>query len=252
MEEEKVFPGKRSSPLLGKVADDVWLLRGDIKSGMNVYFIRDGDGVVQFDAGTEPMTEAVKEVGERLGGIKKVVLGHVDSDHRGTAPHIDAPIFCHPDEVEDAKAPGPYRPYWDLSKIDAAWVRMAYRYFHRRWDAGACELAGTVEEGDEVAGFKVIHFPGHAPGLIGLFRESDRLAIVSDTVYLVDAQRLKALPEGEATVPIDAYNWDTGAARDSLQKLVDLNPATVAPGHEHPVSENLGPMLQSAVDACNP
>ena len=36
-----------------------------------------------------------------------------------------------------------------------------------------------IREGDEVAGFRVIHFPGHAPGLIGLWRESDRVAIVT-------------------------------------------------------------------------
>ena len=46
------------------------------------------------------------------------------------------------------------------------------------------KIDDTVAEGDEVAGFRVHHFPGHAPGLIGLWRESDRLALVSDTVYL--------------------------------------------------------------------
>ena len=34
-----------------RVADGVWLLRGDLGKSMNVYFIEDGDGVVQFDAG---------------------------------------------------------------------------------------------------------------------------------------------------------------------------------------------------------
>ena len=43
------------------------------------------------------------------------------------------------------------------------------------------KIGGTVSEGDEVAGFRVIHFPGHAPGLIGLWRESDRVALVSDS-----------------------------------------------------------------------
>ena len=70
------------------------------------------------------------------------------------------------------------------------------------------KIAGTVAEGDEVAGFQVIHFPGHAPGLIGLWRESDRVALVSDVVYLVDSARLKPLPEGEASVPHPAWAWD--------------------------------------------
>jgi hypothetical protein len=35
-----------------RVADGVWLLQGDLRNAMNIYFIEDGDGVVQFDAGT--------------------------------------------------------------------------------------------------------------------------------------------------------------------------------------------------------
>ena len=50
------------------------------------------------------------------------------------------------------------------------------------------QIAGTVKEGDEIAGFKVIHLPGHAPGLIGLWRESDRLALISDCFYTLDPQ----------------------------------------------------------------
>ena len=46
---------------LEEAADGVWLLRGDVKRGMNIYFLRDGDGVVQFDAGTQPMTSAARD-----------------------------------------------------------------------------------------------------------------------------------------------------------------------------------------------
>ncbi len=40
-----------------KVADGVWLLRGDFRKAMNIYFLEDGDGVVQFDAGTKAMVQ---------------------------------------------------------------------------------------------------------------------------------------------------------------------------------------------------
>ena len=35
----------------------VWLLRGDTRKAMNIYFLEDGDGVVQFDAGTKAMAK---------------------------------------------------------------------------------------------------------------------------------------------------------------------------------------------------
>ena len=175
---------------------------------MNIYFLEDGDGVVQFDAGTKGMRKKAKAAGEQLGGIKRVVLGHAHADHRGSAPYMGAPVFCHPDEVADAESDAAIAPYMDLSQLPVAPVRWIYPTLLRHWDGGAVKIAGTVAEGDEVAGFRVIHFPGHAPGLIGLWRESDRVALVSDVVYLVDSARLKPLPEGEASVPHPAWAWD--------------------------------------------
>ena len=234
---------------LEKVADGVWLLRGDFRGSMNVYFIEDGDGVVQFDAGTRSMRKAVKKAGEQLGGIKRIVLGHAHADHRGTGPYMGVPILCHADEVADAESDAAIAPYMDLSQLPVAWVRHLYPFLLRRWDGGAVKIDGTVAEGDEVAGFRVVHFPGHAPGLIGLWRESDRVALVSDVVYLVDSARLKPLPEGEASVPHPAWAWDHRQAKESVRKLAALDPKVVAPGHEHPLrAESLRATLEAAAE----
>jgi len=234
---------------LEKVADGVWLLRGDFRSAMNVYFIEDGDGVVQFDAGTKGMRKAVKKAGDQLGGIKRIVLGHAHADHRGTAPYMGVPVYCHADDVADAESDAAIAPYMDLSQLPVAWVRRIYPFLLRRWDGGAVKIDGTVAEGDEVAGFKVLHFPGHAPGLIGLWRESDRVALVSDVVYLVDSARLKPLPKGEASVPHPAWAWDHQKAKASVRKLAALDPKVVAPGHEHPLrAESLRATLEAAAE----
>jgi hydroxyacylglutathione hydrolase len=234
---------------LEKVADRVWLLRGDLRGGMNIYFIEDGDGVVQFDAGTRGMRKQARAAGEQLGGIKRVVLGHAHADHRGTAPYMGAPVFCHAAEVADAESDDRFSPYMDISKLEFAPVRWLYPALFRFWDSGPVKIAGTVEEGDTVAGFRVIHFPGHAPGLIGLWRESDRVALVSDTVYLVDSGRLKSLPDGEASVPHPAFSWDHEKAKGSLRKLAALDPAVVGAGHEHPLrGESLRATLERAAE----
>src|SRR2546423_4747301 len=146
MIEEKVFEGRPFSPTLGKVADGVWLLRGDLKRGMNIYFLAEEGGVVQFDAGTKPMLKAARAVGERLGGVKRIVLGHSHTDHRGTAPGLDAPVYCHPDEVTYAERDA-WPDYWDMSKLPVAWVRRIYPTLHRRWDDGPVQAAATVSRG---------------------------------------------------------------------------------------------------------
>jgi glyoxylase-like metal-dependent hydrolase (beta-lactamase superfamily II) len=234
---------------LEKVADGVWLLRGDLRRGMNVYFLEDEGGVTMFDAGAKSMTRAARAAGERLGGVKRVVLGHAHADHRGTAPRMGAPVFCHPAEVADAESDDLFSPYMDISELPVAPVRWIYPLLFRWWDGGPVKIAGTVEEGDEVAGFRVVYFPGHAPGLIGLWRESDRVALVSDVVYLVDSTRLKPLPEGEASVPHPAWAWNHAQAKESVRKLAALEPRVLGTGHGEPLrGENLRPVLERAAE----
>jgi glyoxylase-like metal-dependent hydrolase (beta-lactamase superfamily II) len=233
-----------------RVTDGVWLLRGDLRKGMNIVFLEEeGGGVVQFDAGSKRMTKKARAAAERLGGLNRVVLGHAHADHRGTAPFVGAPVYCHPDDVADAESDASITPYMDLSQLPVAPVRWIYPFLLRHWDGGAVRIDGTIEEGDEVAGFRVLHFPGHAPGLIGLWRESDRVAIVSDTIYLVDSARLKPLPEGEASVPHPAWAWDHAKAKESVRKLAALEPKTVVAGHAEPLrGEDLRPVLERAAE----
>ncbi|HWA54913.1 MAG TPA: MBL fold metallo-hydrolase [Solirubrobacterales bacterium] len=232
-----------------KVADGVWLLRGDTRKSMNIYFLEDGDGVVQFDAGTKAMTKAAREAGQQLGGIKRVVLGHAHADHRGTAPAMGAPVLCHADDVADAESDAAIAPYMEISELPAP-ARWLYPLLLRRWDGGAVKIADTVAEGDDVAGFEVVHFPGHAPGLIGLWRETDRLAIVSDVIYLIDSTKMgRPLPKGEASVPHPAWNWDHAKAKDSIRKLAALEPELVCAGHAEPLrGPNLRPALERAAE----
>jgi glyoxylase-like metal-dependent hydrolase (beta-lactamase superfamily II) len=160
------------------------------------------------------------------------VLGHADADHRGSAPGLDAPVYCHPLERAAAESASSFRDYWDMGKL-SPWARPLYPKLLTMWDGGATPIEGTIEEGEEVAGFRVVHLPGHAPGLIGLFREEDRLALVSDCFYTIDPETSK---KKEAGVPHPAFNQDTEQARASIRKLAELNPAIAWAGHANPVT----------------
>lgn len=248
MEEQNLYRRGRFGAKIGRVAPGVWLLRGDIRGGMNVYFIEEaGGGVLQFDAGTHSMTQAVRDAGHKLGGINRVLLGHAHADHRGTANATGAPVYCHPDAAAEAQYPGAIAPYFDFKLLEFAPVRWIFPTLLRRWDGGPVKIADTVDPGVEIAGFEVIDLSGHAPGQIGLWRESDRLALVSDTIYLVDSARLKELPEGTASVPHPAFNMDTERARAAIRRLAGLNPATICAGHGFPLTApDLRPVLEQA------
>jgi hydroxyacylglutathione hydrolase len=218
------------------VADGVWLLRGGLTRTMNVYLVRDADsgGVVVFDAGEKGMAPSVVAAANDLGGISRVVLGHGDTDHRGSAPALraaGAEIWCHPDAVEQTQGSGG-RDYWRTEELPLD-VRMLHGFMHRFfWDGGPVQVDHTLAEGDRVADFEVVDLPGHAPGLIALWRKRDRVALVSDCIYVVD---MHGRPQPPA-VPVDAYNLDTAQAARSVSKLADLDPSLVLPGHLGPVS----------------
>ncbi len=228
----------------GLIAEGVWSLQGQ-PGRCNVYFIEDEGGVTMFDAGARTMARAVAAAGARLGGIRRVVLGHGHTDHRGSAPALGVSVFCHADEVQDAEGSGGFR-YWPegLAGLPAP-LRLAHGLMHRyAWDGGPVEIAGTLAEGDDVAGFTVVHLPGHAPGQIGLWRESDRVALSSDCFYTIDMWGRA----GEPRLPGAVYNLDTEQARASLRKLAALEPAAAWPGHAKPVTGDVRGQLERAAD----
>jgi hydroxyacylglutathione hydrolase len=224
-----------------RIAEGVWRLRGGAPAKiMNVYLIEDAGGVTLFDAGISGMTDAVAAAAADLGGIVRVVLGHADADHRGTAPGLHAPVYCHEADRAAAESPSSFREYWDFDRLRGPASAVMPKLL-RHWDGGAVQVAGTLGEGDEVAGFRVIHLPGHAPGLIGLLRESDRLALVSDCIYTIDVQTgLRARPR----VPHPAFNLDTEQARASILRLAEHEPAVVWTGHANPVRGDVRAQLQ--------
>jgi hydroxyacylglutathione hydrolase len=228
---------------LERVGDGVWLLRGGVPRTMNVYLLEDeGGGVTLFDSGISAMSRALAAAAAPLGGINRIVLSHADVDHRGGAPALRAPVLCHPADRAAAESADRLRDYHrpDRLGIPARW---AYPHLFRFWDGGPVEIAGTVEEGDDVSGFRVVHLPGHAPGLIGLFRERDRLALSSDCFYMLDIETSRSRPPGP---PHPAFNQDEDQVRASIRKLAELDPAAVWPAHAGPLTSDVRAQLEQA------
>jgi len=234
---------------LAQVAQGVWRVQGN-PGRCNVYFIEEGDRVVQFDAGGRMMLDDVRDAVTRLAPLRCVVLGHGHTDHRGTAPFLDTPVLCHPDEVEDATGSGGFR-YWGR---DLARVPQPLRFLHREilhprfWDGGPIKVADTLQEGDEIAGFRVVHLPGHAPGQFALFREADGTALTTDVFYSIDEWGRDTDPH----IPDDYWNLDTELARESLRKLSELPLRRALPGHGDPLEGDLGRILRTGLAGPGP
>ncbi len=199
-----------------------------------------------FDAGARTMARAVAAAGAKLGGIKRIVLGHGHTDHRGSAPGARRAGPLPPRRGAGRRrqrrlsllARGPA----GLPPAAAPDPRLLHRY---AWDGGPVKIAGTLAEGDEVAGFRVVHLPGHAPGQIGLWRESDRLALVSDCFYTLDmwGRDCAAARAGRD------YNYDTEQARARSASWPSWSPRRRGRATPSRVTGDVRSQLERAADA---
>ena len=82
-----------------------------------------------------------------------------------------------------------------------------------------------LHEGDEVAGFRVVHAPGHARGEVIFFRDSDRVAICGDVIRNMSyATALPGIKE-----PPTIFTYDPAENRRSIRKLAELEPVADPP-----------------------
>jgi glyoxylase-like metal-dependent hydrolase (beta-lactamase superfamily II) len=100
-------------------------------------------------------------------------------------------------------------------------------------DFVADKVDRVLNEGDEIAGFKVVHAPGHARGEVIFFRESDGVAICGDVIRNMSyATTLAGLRE-----PPDDFTYDPVENRRSIRKLAALKPNLILPGHGPEVTD---------------
>jgi glyoxylase-like metal-dependent hydrolase (beta-lactamase superfamily II) len=147
-----------------QLAPNVWQLGGLPPNLMNVYLIGD----VLIDAATRWAGQRIlRQLSDRK--LTMLALTHVHPDHQGVAQMIcerySIPLACHAEDVPTMQGERRMQP-------DSFFIRFVSWLF-----AGpAYPVARILQEGDEVAGFQVIHTPGHTPGHVILFRDDDRLA----------------------------------------------------------------------------
>jgi hydroxyacylglutathione hydrolase len=203
------------------LAGGVWQLTGFPRHWFNVYLLED----VLIDAATR---WARRRIFRQLRGqpVRLVALTHCHPDHQGSAravcEQLHVPLACHEADVPAMEGRGPMLPQNRMIRLG-----------ERIWAGPPHPVKRILRDGDEVAGFRVCHTPGHTPGHILFFRERDRVAVAGDVLanihFLSGKVGLQAPPR--------VFTVDSEQNRQSIQLLVDLKPNLVCFGHGPPLRQ---------------
>jgi glyoxylase-like metal-dependent hydrolase (beta-lactamase superfamily II) len=200
------------------------MLRGLPPNAINVYLAGD----VLIDAATR---QAERRIMRQISGraINAHALTHAHPDHQGSShaicERLGIPLWCGQADVPAMETPG------GISNAQApGWLN---RFQQRFWTGPPHPVARALVEGDEVAGFTVLESPGHSPGHVAYWRESDGVLILGDV--LNNMNLLTSVPG--LREPPDIFTPDPPRNRRSARRLAELRPRLTCFGHGPPLRD---------------
>ncbi|HEX4187997.1 MAG TPA: MBL fold metallo-hydrolase [Solirubrobacteraceae bacterium] len=207
-----------------ELAGNVFMLRGLPPNAINVYLAGD----VLIDAATR---QAERRIMRQISGraINAHALTHAHPDHQGSShaicERLGIPLWCGQADVPAMETPG------GISNAQApGWLN---RFQQRFWTGPPHPVARALVEGDEVAGFTVLESPGHSPGHVAYWRESDGVLILGDV--LNNMNLLTSVPG--LREPPDIFTPDPPRNRRSARRLAELRPRLTCFGHGPPLRD---------------
>ena len=147
------------------------------------------------------------------------------------------PIYAHPLEMPYLTGRSDYPP--QDSTIGGAIAQMARLFPHNGYDFGD-RVRPLPARGDApgLPNWTFYHTPGHTPGHVSLFRETDGTLLAGDalTTMNLDSWTAQLTRKREFHRPPAPFTPDWEIARRSVETLANLEPSIVAAGHGLPMS----------------
>lgn len=175
-----------------------------------------------------------------------IVLTHGHFDHvsaaRDLADEWNVPIYAHPLELPYLTGRQEYPP----PNVGAGGGMMSL--LSPLYPRGPVDLGGRLRAfsasnsttfTEAMPGWELVHTPGHTPGHVSFFRRNDRTLIVGDAFCTTKPESFfeaALLQQPELHGPPSYFTQDWEQARQSVQRLAELEPSVLAPGHGQPLA----------------
>lgn len=227
---------------------------------VNVYFIgRPGSDWILVDTGARGHAEEVRAAAEARYGKTRpaaIVLTHGHFDHSGNAWELaeawDVPVYAHPLELPYLTGRSNY-PQRD--PLVGGFLGIVSIFMPKLEGMVAGRVAALPEKLPGFDDWRWLHTPGHSPGHISLFRESDGTLIAGDAVATVNMEALRDMIVEKPQLsrgPIP-FNCDWVATINSIRELAALHPHVIAAGHGAPMNDpDLPARFTEFAEACTP
>lgn len=215
---------------------------------VNVFFVGDpgeGNPWVLVDAGLPGYAGTIQKEADKLYGRpgepakpQAIILTHGHADHVGSLKSLldewgDVPVYAHKLELPYVTGKSSYPP------PDPGIGGGGMSYLSWVFPLGPIDVSANVQtiadDGriPELPDWRVIYTPGHAPGHISLFRNTDRTLIAGDAFITTNQNALTSVAtqalEVQGPPAYFTINWEQ--AEHSVDVLAGLNPMAAGTGH---------------------
>jgi glyoxylase-like metal-dependent hydrolase (beta-lactamase superfamily II) len=211
--------------MMKTIAPDLYLLTEPVL--VNMYLIKDPDGLTLIDTSIPPAGKWVIKVLEKAGwkasDLKRILITHAHPDHVGGLKYLKeqtgARVYASAPEKEviEGRIPVPSRKKWP--HMPTTWPPVS------AVDQVICE--GDVLP-EVMGGMHVLDTPGHAPGHVTFWHPEKKIAIAGDVFFHVFGL---GLPPGPLTVDMEEN-------KRSIGRLAGLDIDILCLGHGAPIVVN--------------